>query len=114
LKRIYESHCIITGEILSGPNALQIHHLFCKNRFPSLKLSLLNGIPMKKEKHLLFHKRFGMNVTVNDFLIFLVEEQKYEPFLNAKNFGLLENWFNFLNSELLLEMTEFDLNQINE
>lgn len=91
LKKLFNFYCAISGKPCHG--LLHAHHLYSKSCYSGLKFFYLNGIPIHRDFHSLFHKMYGSNVTAEDFLQFLnfLVSTNYQG-INKKSVHLLKNW----------------------
>ena len=96
VQKLYNNKCAITGAQNLLPGDLVAHHLNSANEYPDLIYVPENGIILKKELHVLFHKTYGYGKnTVSEFqsfLILLLQIQKKAsmPISNQANLGGLE------------------------
>lgn len=96
--------CVISGK---KEIRLESHHLFSKKRFPSLKLTLLNGVPLKLSYHQLFHKIYGYHTTLDNFVSFLfVLEHAYPAKINIVQLKKLRMWLDFIEPILRNSLEE--------
>jgi hypothetical protein len=96
--------CMLSGK---KETRLESHHLFSKKRFPSLKLTLLNGIPLKLYYHHLFHKTYGYHTTLDDFVSFLcMLEYAFPTKLDLAQLKKLKIWLEFIKPILQNNLEE--------
>jgi hypothetical protein len=100
LKNLYSKKCFISQRSEDAGAKLESHHLFAVNLYPHLTFSLLNGIVMDREFHLLFHRLYGNDVRPEQFLMFL-DYCKNEGLLSSsQDVYILKAWINLLTNAL--------------
>jgi hypothetical protein len=95
--------------ILSGKKEVRLesHHLFSKKRFPSLKFTLLNRLPLAISYHHLFHKLYGYHTTLGNFVSFLhVLEHAYPGRIDIVRLKKLRLWLDYIEPILQSSLEE--------
>lgn len=98
IKKLDSNSCFILGDQLHS--SLVAHHLYSSHQHPQLSFSLLNGVPISKERHKEFHKLFGQSVTPSDFKNYLILLQEKDATVDAHRIQKLIEWVTFLNESL--------------
>lgn len=76
--KLWRNRCAITGEPMAQKLTHEAHHLEGAATHPALTYHPLNGILIKKELHIQFHKKFGYSKTTleqfQEFIMLLIKE----------------------------------------
>lgn len=105
IKNLYNNTCVLSG-LNSNEASIVTHHLYSKKDNPNFQFNLLNGLPIIKELHMAYHKKFGMKTTAKSFInyIELLEntDSSFDPYNLKPASGVkrLKDWVLFLNYHL--------------
>jgi hypothetical protein len=100
IKKLYGGCCVVSN-LSTAETSIVSHHLYSKKDYASLEFSLLNGVPLAKEIHRDFHKKFGQKVTAKAFIQYLELLYRSDNSLDVANLHTLIDWIRFLDSSLL-------------
>ena len=76
------------------------HHLYSKHLFPFLANEPMNGILICRSIHLRFHKIYGQNVRVDNFIDFVDMLKREKNPIKEQRLEAVKDWLLFLKGEM--------------